>query len=132
MKRYVTKIVVFFLGINLAILSPTQADNHSSEISILPVVQQNQFWCWAAVSEMILEHFDYGSINPAGNFQCGIVAMLGSRCDINCFLCNVGIVNLHNLTIVLLNYQYYADMREVGGNQFDPQVRGRLTPSTLR
>ena len=80
---------------------------------------------------MILKHFDYGSVNPVGNFQCGIVAMLGSECEYNCFLCNTGIGSLHNLTNVLLDYQYYADMMEVGGDQFSPQMTGRLTPDQV-
>ncbi len=131
MMRHVIQFFVFFLGINLAVLPPTQADDHSSDLSISPVVQQKQVWCWAAVSEMVLEHFNYGSVNPVDNFQCGVVAMLGSGCEIDCSLCNTGIGSLHNLTLVLLNYQYFAYILKVDGDQFKPQVTGRLTPDQV-
>ena len=80
---------------------------------------------------MVLEHYDYDSVNPVGDFQCGVVAMLGGVCNNQCFACRVGIGSLYNLTAVLREYQRVAYYVGMYGEQFTPQVTERLTPAQV-
>lgn len=96
-----------------------------------PVAQRTEVWCWAAVSEMLLTHYDYGSINPFGDFQCGVVAMLGGICNANCGACRTGIGSLHNLKAVLEQYQAIAEHMGVAGDAIRPRVRGALSTAQI-
>lgn len=64
------------------------------ELPIAPIAQQTEVWCWAASAEMILRYYNEPNLNPAGNYQCGVVGgyyyLLGGPshpCVSNCFLC---------------------------------------------
>jgi hypothetical protein len=62
----------------------------SRTLSIAPIAQQTEVWCWAAAAEMIFRHYGLPNLNPAGNYQCGIVAVYfgpNSPCWNNCFQC---------------------------------------------
>src|SRR5262245_52638322 len=74
------------------------------DLHISPVMQQTEVWCWAAVAEMVLDHYDFDTINPGGDYQCGVVAMLGGVCNANCYACKTGIGSTTNLSAVLKQY----------------------------
>jgi len=83
-------------------------------LGISPVYQQTPVWCWAAVGEMVFRHYGVPTVNPAGNFQCGIVALLHPVCNVNCMNCPVPAGSLQTMDDMLTRYP------DVAG-----QVRGR-------
>lgn len=71
-------------------INPNISISDSRTIPIIPIAQQTEVWCWAAVSEMVLRHSGLPNLNPGGNYQCGIVAAYFgqfSSCWQNCFTC---------------------------------------------
>lgn len=94
----------------------------SRVLPIAPIAQQTPVWCWAAVAEMLLRHLGYPGINPAGNYQCGIVGSLGGECWYNCGLprCITGIGTLSAFAGVLERYPEVAS-----------HVHGRRLPALL-
>jgi hypothetical protein len=94
----------------------------SRVLTIAPIAQQTPVWCWAAVAEMLLRHLGYPGINPAGNYQCGIVGSLGGECWYNCGLprCITGIGTLSAFAGVLERYPDVAS-----------HVHGRQLPALL-
>jgi hypothetical protein len=97
------------------------------DLYITPVIQQTPVWCWAAVSEMVLDHYGFDTINPAGDYQCGVVAMLGGICNASCYDCMTGIGNTENLSAVLKQYQRIAKQVGADGTSFRPSLKGRLS-----
>ncbi|OJV54203.1 MAG: hypothetical protein BGO31_12675 [Bacteroidetes bacterium 43-16] len=65
------------------------SSNENKTLNIQPVMQQTEVWCWLATGEMILKHYNIPSINPRGNYQCGIIGSIfpGSNCSYDCFQC---------------------------------------------
>lgn len=71
-------------------------------LPIPPVYQQTPVWCWLAVGEMVHRYYGLPTLNPTGNYQCGLVATLAgpnSPCWNNCGNCigaagNYGPVNV--------------------------------------
>jgi hypothetical protein len=80
----------------------------ASELSISPVYQQTPLWCWAAVGEMVFEHYGVANINPYGNFQCGIIALLHPVCNQSCGNCVVGAGSLDTMTNMITRYPTFA------------------------
>lgn len=77
-------------------------------LDISPVYQQTPVWCWAAVGEMVFEHYGVANINPAGDFQCGIIALLHPVCNQNCFNCPVPAGSLSTMNNMLTQYPAFA------------------------
>ncbi|MBA1142745.1 C39 family peptidase [Mesorhizobium neociceri] len=66
----------------------------SETLPIDPVAQESPVWCWIAVTEMLMKHYDVPNANGGGDYQCGIVGTIafGTRaqmCVSNCALCQV-------------------------------------------
>jgi peptidase C39-like protein len=77
----------------------------SRVLSITPIAQQTEVWCWAATAEMVFRHFNLPSVNGFGNYQCGIVAAyFGGPCLQNCGLCVSPIGGMTELNRVIVNY----------------------------
>ena len=127
--RHVRKTLGVLVGCILASFQSAHADDL---LPIPPVVQQTEVWCWAAVSEMALVYYEYDSINPAGQFQCGVVALLGGVCNTNCFSCVTGIGTLPNLVLALQAYQQIAQRLGAAGYSFNSHVGGPLSPAQIR
>jgi hypothetical protein len=78
-------------GSVLLLLSAPHASAADKQLNIAPAIQQTLVWCWVAVSEMVFEHFGVENLNPAHNYQCGIVGALAQPgtwtevCEYNCF-----------------------------------------------
>jgi hypothetical protein len=107
------KILPWWIVATMILLSfsPRQeaARPASAELSIYPVIQDTYVWCWAAVAEMILTHYGLPNLNPAGEFQCGIVAAYfgpNTICWANCThpACIVPIGAVSNLKTLIDNY----------------------------
>lgn len=90
--------------------NPTLADE---TLSISPVVQQTPVWCWAAVTEMVLDHFGVENASPVGNFQCAVVAAAGAvsnrpDCYYDCGRCVVPAGTASNLIFWMESYSEVA------------------------
>jgi hypothetical protein len=65
----------------------------ANQVAVAPVFQETAVWCWAAVAEMVFRYYGQPNLNPAGDYQCGIVGataalgMLPLPCASNCALC---------------------------------------------
>jgi len=129
------KIRYLFLCIGVLLLlsscpwdeSPNSDDSisDSKTIPIIPIAQQTEVWCWAAVSEMVLRHSGLPNLNPAGNYQCGIVAAYygpNSSCWQNCFTC-ISTIGGMTETQKIIN-QYGLVSNNLG-------VQSRILTSTL-
>ena len=66
---------------------------HPTSISIPPIQQNTEVWCWLAVGEMIFRHYGLPTVNGAGNYQCGIVAAVGYSINGGCDACNINCGN---------------------------------------
>ena len=73
-------------------------------LPIDPVAQETPVWCWVAVSEMVFRYYGLPNVNPAGDFQCGIVGTLGGSCASDCTTCIFPAGQLENLVMVLQGY----------------------------
>lgn len=63
-------------------------------LPIPPVMQQTAVWCWLAVGEMVFRYHGIPTVNPVGDYQCGIVGAIGyalngpnDPCNQNCGNC---------------------------------------------
>lgn len=73
-------------------------------LSIPAVYQRTPVWCWLAVGEMVHRYYNLPTLNPAGNYQCGLVATLAgpnSACWTNCGNCIGGAGNYGPVNEVL-------------------------------
>ena len=122
-SRFLATICI--LGSFIFFSAPSAKANES--LPIPPVVQQTQLWCWAAVLEMALKHYGYGSVNPGGNYQCGIVAMLGGICNYDCRRCVTSIGSFANLGAVLEAYGATTISLNVDGIPLSYHIRRRLS-----
>jgi hypothetical protein len=62
-------------------------------IFIPPVQQETEVWCWLAVGEMIFKYYGLPTVNPAGDYQCGIVGAVGYSVNGACDPCNLNCGN---------------------------------------
>lgn len=77
-------------------------------LEVSPVYQQTPVWCWAAVGEMVFSYYGVSNINPYGNMQCGIVALLHPACSANCGNCVVPAGSLTTMNDMLTRYPAFA------------------------
>ncbi|MEK0422069.1 MAG: hypothetical protein RLZZ161_1920 [Bacteroidota bacterium] len=62
-------------------------------LNIPPVIQQTPVWCWLAVGEMVFKYYGLPTVNPAGNYQCGIMGVMGYVAGGACNTCNMSCEN---------------------------------------
>ncbi|HMR34414.1 MAG TPA: papain-like cysteine protease family protein [Geminicoccaceae bacterium] len=104
----------------------------NERLPIAPVMQQTPVWCWAAVGEMVLRYHGYPSINPAGNYQCGIVGSLGGVCWSQCGQCVMSIGSADGLIAAIENYQDIADsLVRHRGERFSLDATGIFDPDEI-
>lgn len=94
--------------IAIALIFVVSNSANAERLNIRPVYQQTPVWCWAAVAEMVFRHFRVANLNPAGNFQCGIVGGIGGICAANCMACPVPAGQLRNMETVIERYPEFA------------------------
>lgn len=91
----------------LFVLSSGMLRGQSGSLDISPSIQNTYVWCWAAVAQMVFEHYGLPNMNPAGDFQCGIVAAYfgpNSSCWQNCYSCAVPAGVMSNIKRLVDNY----------------------------
>jgi hypothetical protein len=83
--------------------SPAQADR--TELKVPIVIQQTPAWCWAATSSMALTLLGFPDLNPAKNYQCGVVAAAFRDCWDDCTKCVTSLGSMERLVGVLDRYR---------------------------
>ena len=94
-----------------AVVMPVLALAEDRSLGIDPVYQETPVWCWAAVGQMVFQHNGVGNINPGGDFQCGIVALLHPICNRDCRNCVVPAGSLFTMNNMLTEYPKVAVQR---------------------
>ncbi len=110
---------------------PVQAQD-IVQLPVRVVSQETPVWCWAASSEMVLNYLGYPNANPAGDFQCGIVAVTFPECDLNCFQCIAPIGPLPNGVDVLKNYINYSNRQGFYRDDIRPRYVANPTFGEIR
>ena len=83
--------------------SPVPPASGARTLSIAPIAQQTEVWCWAASAEMVFRHYGLPALNA--NYQCGIVAAyFGGPCAVNCFTCVQAIGPMSQMHVLINNY----------------------------
>lgn len=98
-----TKIRSLTLAAIFWFVAATPASSQT-KLDIEPVFQQTAVWCWTTVGEMVFTYFGVENINPVGNFQCGIVALLAPACNQNCGNCVVPAGSLSTMRNMITQY----------------------------
>ena len=92
----------------LALFAPFMTARAGSQLDIDPQFQETPEWCWVTVGEMVFRYYGVADINPVGNFQCGIIALLGPACNMNCGNCVVPAGRLATIRNMLVQYSQTA------------------------
>ena len=100
---------------------PAQAQR--KQISVPIVMQQTSSWCWAATASMALSLLGYPDINPAKNYQCGVVAAAFSECQDDCTKCVTSLGSMTELVGILDRY------RDLSLEQNAASSHARLSPN---
>jgi len=83
--------------------SPAQAERVELRMPI--VTQQTPSWCWAATASMALNLLGFPDLNPARNYQCGVVAAAFSECEDDCTKCVTSLDSMDKPVGVLDRYK---------------------------
>ena len=102
------------------ILSPAHAER--KELRAHAITQQTPVWCWAATSSMALELLGFRNINPAKNYQCGVVAAAFPDCDDDCTKCVTSLDSMDRIVEIIERY------RDLSLGQKSPEGRQILKP----
>jgi hypothetical protein len=81
------------------------AEAQRKELKLNAITQQTPVWCWAATSSMALQLLGFRDINPAKNYQCGVVAAAFPECDDDCTKCVTSLDSMDRLVGVLDRYR---------------------------
>ncbi|MCA6364810.1 MAG: hypothetical protein IM638_17380 [Bacteroidetes bacterium] len=107
---------------------------------IPPVQQETEVWCWLAVGEMIFRYYGLPTVNPGGDYQCGIIGAVGyaqygacDACNINCGNCVRPAGSASMITFMLTNYPKVACRELYNQNRTlsNTFLSGCLQPSDL-
>ncbi|WP_072038966.1 C39 family peptidase [Flavihumibacter solisilvae] len=101
------KTFIIVILINL-FAQETNTKPEGNILDIDPVYQQTQQWCWVSCGEMVFKYYDICSINPVGDYQCGIIALLHPQCDYNCYSCVVSAGTTQRIINMFKQYPAYA------------------------
>jgi hypothetical protein len=88
-----------------ASLAASPAEAERTELKAPSVTQQTPVWCWAATASMALEQLGFPNINPARNYQCGVVAAAFPACGDDCTKCVTSLGSMTKLVDVLDRYK---------------------------
>ncbi|MDY7232837.1 papain-like cysteine protease family protein [Hyalangium rubrum] len=98
-------------------------------LDIAAVRQQTHVWCWLAVGEMVFQHYGVPNVNPAGNFQCGIIGRIShpsAPCGSECFACVVPSGSNRGTLSMLSNYA-----RAAAGRTVTYSEAGAISPAAV-
>jgi hypothetical protein len=96
------------------------------------IVQQTPSWCWAAAASMALNMLGFPDINPAKNYQCGVVAAAFPNCDDDCTKCETTLDNMAKFVGVLDRYRDLAQRGHPTALQAAFKPNFTLYPSFVR
>jgi hypothetical protein len=110
-----------------------------AELSIGAIAQQTQVWCWAAAAQMILQYYREPNLNPAGDYQCGIVGayyyITGGPfhpCVGNCYQCIAPASSTLEIQRILTGYGQVAQSYGLSARVLTSQSRfGQLSLQEL-
>jgi len=95
---------ILLLAASASLVStPARADR--TELKVPIVIQQTSSWCWAATSSMALTLLGFPDLNPARNYQCGVVAAAFRNCWEDCTKCVTSLGSMDRLVAVLDSYR---------------------------
>jgi hypothetical protein len=131
MKKTSRWLGVFLLAPMLTIWPRTGVTDNT--LNVEPVYQQTPVWCWAAVGEMVFRYYGVSNINPFGNFQCGIIALVHPICNQNCGNCPIPAGSLRTMNNMLTRYPDVASGRTRSSTRIRTRTSSRaLSKSELR
>lgn len=70
--------ITLFLTLTLVGLLSIAGTATATELPIPPRMQETPVWCWVAVGQMTFEFFGVPNVNPAGDYQCGVIGLLAA------------------------------------------------------
>ena len=88
---------------------PARAER--TELKTNLVTQQTPVWCWAATASMALRMLGFPDIDPARNYQCGVVVAAFPGCEDDCTECVTRLGPLSDMVGVLDRYKALAAAR---------------------
>jgi hypothetical protein len=108
---------------------------NGGELDITPRLQETYVWCWIAVGQMLFEYYGIRNVNPAGDYQCGIVGLLAvgtgrQDCAYRCQNCTVPAGSANS--VVRMIEDYPSRVAAVGGEAVPRLVATYLRSSLSR
>jgi Peptidase_C39 like family len=104
-KVITRKVIVLIVSVPL-LCHGVNAQNKTLDIA--PVFQETPEWCWVSCGEMVFKYYGVCCINPGGDYQCGIIALLGPQCNMNCQNCPVPAGSTQTIINMLTQYPMAA------------------------
>lgn len=98
----------YLMGTLIVILLTASSLSAQKTLDVIPVYQRTPVWCWVTVGEMVFTYYGVANINPAGDFQCGIIALLNPVCNQNCYNCQVPAGSRQRMFNMLTQYPAFA------------------------
>jgi len=94
-KRTGRAIQAFFAALFLFFSFHASAEK---VLDVEPIMQKTGSWCWLASAAMVLTYYGMPTVNPSGDYQCGLAGLLDATvdwhggynpgpCDRNCWVC---------------------------------------------
>jgi len=120
-RRLRVLLICFSMGVFPALV-------RAEKLAIAPIAQETPVWCWVAVGAMVLNYYDVPNLNPAGDYQCGIIAARfgpNTVCWTNCRACQVPAGAPSEITRMLREYPPFA------GRLVNRRVSGLTSTHTL-
>ena len=124
-------VVVLAAGCDVESVDPPPP---AASLSIDPVIQQTEVWCWAATVEMVLRHYGVPNLNEGADYQCGIVAVYaliryggGHPCTEDCRACLEPIDGMPEVERLVEEYGHVAR----GAGLSSPVLRSTSVPRRL-
>jgi hypothetical protein len=101
----ITLFAMLLLGLQQHVIADARLD-------VDPVLQETPEWCWITAGQMVFTFFGVANLNPAGNFQCGIISLAAPACDKDCRKCaSVPGGSLDRVHNMLMRYSQVASTR---------------------
>lgn len=111
----------YFLKTLVLVLVATSSIFAQKTLNIEPVFQRTPVWCWVAVGEMVFNYYGVTNINPRGDYQCGIIALIHPVCNQDCRNCPVPAGSGQRMVNMLTQYPSFAS--GVSGTETNISVR---------
>jgi peptidase C39-like protein len=134
----INRINLILCAIILVTLPFPRASRADSEgLDITPVVQESPVWCWVATGEMVFRRYGIPNVNPAGDYQCGIIGALAFRagnaaCNADCRRCAFVNAGGHDAITNMLTVYPQIAYRQNGAALRSRYVARALTKAEMK